>query len=129
MSAKKEDIFDEATELEERDDLKEGMVAEADPKSIMNDPMEAHNKPAVDVVKRSLDSQLTALGRETAKQLDQCPKHKVMIPMKELNPDDTFVLVGTNGWNMQIKRGEPVLLPDEIIERLAASGDAPTFVR
>ena len=137
MSAKKTDLFDdevkevveEIEEVQEVDDLQEGMTAELDPKSAMSSASEALSQPGEDVVKKSLDSDLSALGRDTAEKLNKQPKFKVMIPMKELNPQDTFVVVGTNGWNMQIKRGEPVLLPEDIITRLSESGEAPTFVR
>ena len=116
-------------EIKEHDDMEEGFRAESDPASKMVDPLADQKGPAEDVVRMSLDGQLTALGRETAEKLNKLLKHKVMIPTKELNPDDKFVVVGTNGWNTQILRGKPVMLPDVIIERLSASGEAPTLVR
>lgn len=125
----KDVVLDDEEEMPENDDLKEGFMAESDPASKMKDPLAHHNKDASDVVKKSLDGQLTALGRATAEKLNALPKHKVVVPHKELNPDDDFVVVGTNGWNTQIKRGEPVLLPDELIDRLSKSGEAPTLVR
>ncbi len=139
--AVKKDLFDETEdvkakdetiEIEEEvippDDLKEGFIAEADPRTAMYDPLAAHKGPGEDVVKQSLDGQLTSLGRDTAKLLDAQPKHKVLLPVDKLNPDDSFVVVGTNGWNMTIKRGKPVLLPEEIITRLVKSGETPTIV-
>lgn len=138
VKEQEKDLFAEVkeavdTEVEdviiEHDDLQEGIMAESDPVSKMIDPLADQRGPAEDVVKLSLDSQLTALGRATAEKLNAQPKTKVMIPFKELNPDDKFVVVGTNGWNTQILRGKPVLLPDVIIERLSISGEAPTLVR
>ncbi len=113
----------------DHDDLKEGIMAESDPATKLLDPLAAHKGEAADVVKQSLDGQLTALGRKTAELLKQCPKHKVVIPFKELNPDDDFVVVGINGWNLQIKRGVPVMLPDEVIHALSVGGESPTLVR
>jgi hypothetical protein len=131
--AKDKDLFDDSVETEEvvteRNDLEEGFLAESDPLSKMKDPLGLQKGPGEDVINESLNKQVTALGRETAKKLNELPKHKVVIPYKELNPDDHFVVVGTNGWNMQIKRGVPVMLPDEIIKRLGESGEAPTLVR
>jgi hypothetical protein len=123
------DIASDEEEIMERDDIKEGLMAEADPASKMADPLAAHSEPAEDVVRLSLDGQLTALGRETAEKLNKTKKQKVLIPMKDLNPDDAFVVVGTNGWNTQIKRGKPVMLPEEIIHRLTEAGEGPTLVR
>jgi hypothetical protein len=123
------EIIDPDEEMVEHDDLKEGMLAERDPASKMRDPLEEHKGPAVDIVKKSLDGQLTHLGRETAKKLDKMKKFKVLIPFKDLNTGDDFVVVGTNGWNSQIKRGKPVMLPEEIIIRLSNSGESPTLVR
>lgn len=123
-------VADESEEeILEHDDLKEGFLAEEDPTSKMKDPLAAHKEQAEDVVRKSLDTQLTALGRKTAEMLNKQPKIKIVIPIKELNPDDEFVVIGTNGWNTQIKRGVPVELPEEIYHRLAASGENPTMVR
>lgn len=120
---------EEEKDLEERDDVKEGMMAEADPISRISDPLKEHKGPAEDIVKKGLDGQLTALGRETATKLDAMPKHKVLIPVKELNPHDTTAVVGINGWNIQIKRGVPVILPDAVIGLLYDAGENPTLVR
>ncbi len=132
MSEQEKNVFDEETTEEEvvekPDDLKEGFIAESDPNSKMSDPTHKHQGPADDVVKKSLDNQLTALGKETARKLNERPKHKVVIPKKELSPDDHSVVVGTNGWNIQVKRDVPVMLPDIIIDRLSKSGENPTLV-
>lgn len=139
--AKKSELFDEKEDVKideelsevedvvEPDDLEEGFIAEHDPASRIPDFTAKYKGEAEDVVKTSLDGQLTQLGRETAKKLDDYPKYKVVIPIKELAPDDKFVVVGTNGWNTQILRDKPVMLPDVIIDRLAKAGENPTLVR
>ncbi len=129
---KDEEVKDVASEDEiivEHDDVKEGLMAESDPATRMKDPLAEQKLPAVDVVKESLDKQLTALGRKTAEALNAQPKQKVVVPFKDLNPTDEYVVAGTNGWNMQIRRGVPVMLPEEIILRLAEAGEHPTLVR
>jgi len=123
------DIASDDEEIIQHDDVKEGLMAESDPASKMADPLAAQSEPAADIVKMSLDKQLTALGRKTAEALNKLEKFKVMIPMREFDPDDTFVVVGTNGWNTQIARGKPVMLPEAIIHRLAEAGEGPTLVR
>ena len=122
-------VYDEDEDMEKPDDLKEGFTAEEDPRSKIYDPLAIQRGPAEDVVKKSLNEQLTALGRKTARKLSDQPKHKVMIPIKELNPNDSSVVVGINGWNLQIKRGVPVLLPEEVVKLLAGAGETPTIVR
>lgn len=137
MSKKKEavDIFDEVVEQEQdlekpQDDLQEGFIAESDSKSKMGRSVtDISNEPAEDIVKVSLDGQLTALGRETAKKLAEAEKFKVKVPINPMAKDDTFVTASINGWNFQVKRGEPVMLPVEIIDLLANAGYNPTLVR
>ena len=126
-----EDIENEP-DVEKADDLKEGFIAEADPRSHLIDPLKKHSGPAEDLVKSSLNKQITALGRITAEKLNdekRFKKYKVLIPESEFAKNEDYILVGTNGWNMQIKRGVPVMLPDVIIDRLSRSGYNPTLVR
>ena len=126
-----EDEVKEVEDIEQDDltDLEEGLQAESDPKSRVNSLLDAHDAAAQDIVSESLDTQLTKLGRETGEKLNKLPKLKVLIPIKDLNPHDEFVVVATNGWISQIKRNVPVLLPDEIVMRLSAAGENPTLVR
>jgi uncharacterized protein YbaR (Trm112 family) len=122
-------IFDEEETVEPPDDLKEGFTAEVDPASRLKDARAYEKVEAEDIIKSSLNRQITELGRKTAKALENSPKHKVMIPENKLSPEDTFVVAAINGWTFQIKRGVPVLLPDEIINLLADGGYTPTLVR
>ncbi len=145
MSAKAKkkdtDIFDE--EIEEKtddqsieseedvtppDDIKDGLVAESDPRSRMYNPLALAKGPAEDLISNSLKEQKSSLGRKTAQELDKQKKYKIMLPMDKLNPDDTFVTVATNGWVAQIKRNKPVMVPKEILTRLINSGETPTVV-
>lgn len=119
----------EEKDLEVHDDLKEGMMAESDPKSKVVSPTDKYSGPAEDVIKKGLDGQLTVLGRKTAEILNKMPKFKIVVPTKELNPKISDAIVGINGWNIHIKRGVPVMLPDPVIELLANAGENPTVVR
>lgn len=115
-------------ELQERDDIKEGLMAESDPRSQMSDPSQVQNKPAKDLGKESLKTRVTNMGRKAGEELNQKKKVKVMVPIDELSPEDEHVVVGTQGWNMQIKRGEPAMVPEPIVRRLVESGYNPTLV-
>ncbi len=135
MSEKvKDDLFEDNDVVEEEevvvpDDLTEGFVAEHDPNTRMTETVARHAGEADDMVGMSLDKQLTKIGRDTAEKLNKREKFKVIIPKNELSPNDTFVVVGINGWNLQIKRDVPVYLPDVVVDLLANGGYSPTLVR
>jgi len=46
-----------------------------------------------------------------------------------LNPKDSFVVVGINGWNLQIQREVDVHLPKPVIDLLRLGGYNPTLVK
>lgn len=110
----------------------EGMSAERDPLSI---PKPHYNKDAepIDMTditnQQGVEAQVSALAKETAEKLKQCPQEKVMIPKDKLNPSDSFVVVGINGWNLQIQREVPVTLPVTAVVLLEQGGYGPTRVR
>jgi len=123
-------IFDEEEieDVVEHDDLKEGFVAESDPSSKVKHSADAYKQEAEDLLAKSLNQQVTALGRKTAEKLKDEKKIKLMVPKNELMPDDEFVVVGINGWVTQIRRGEPVMVPESFFEHLSNGGYNPTIV-
>ena len=93
-------------------------------------PLYDKDAEAIDITAQAgVEAQITAIAKETAEKLKQCPKEKVMIPKDRLNAQSTYVVVGINGWNIQIQRGTPVLLPVPVVELLENGGYAPTQVR
>ena len=54
---------------------------------------------------------------KVAGALTDCPKRRVMIP-KGAEPGDDVVEVGLNGRMFLIRRGEPVELPEPLVEVL-----------
>jgi len=125
-----ETVIEEAEEIVPTDDFQEGIMAEMDPRSRVADRLINEKTPAIDVVKESLDRQVTNLGRRTAEQFKKYPKRKVVIPKDPLNPKDEYgVVVGVNGWTFNIPRGKPVELPDPVIDLLIGGGYNPTLVR
>jgi len=72
---------------------------------------------------------VSALSKSTGKRLSEKPKEKVMIPSDKLNPEDVTVTVSINGWIYQIKRGNPVMLPQPVVDLLVRGGYNPTIVR
>ncbi len=123
-------IFDdeEVEDVVEHDDLKEGFVAESDPSSKVKEASTAYKQDAEDLLTKSLNQQVTGLGRRTAEKLKGEEKIKLMVPKNELMPDDEFVVVGINGWVTQIRRGEPVMVPKSFFEHLSNGGYNPTIV-
>lgn len=85
--------------------------------------------PADDMLDKTIEAQVTQLGRATAEKLKGFPKEKVLIPIDKLNKDDKYAIVGINGWNFQIERGKPVLLPEPVVVLLENGGYQPTRVR
>lgn len=121
-----EEDIDEEGEEEEVEGVVEGS-AEHDPIATIKP-----KKPpaeAVDLLDATIEKQVTHLGRATAQKLRKEEKELVMIPIDKLNPKDTEVLVGINGWNFQIMRGQPVLLPVPVVDLLINAGYNPTRVR
>jgi len=117
-----EDLEDE----EEKEGVVEGS-AEHDPVATVKGAPKSPE--AVDVLDATIEQQVTQLGRSTAEVLRKSPKEKIMIPVDKLNEHDSYVLVGINGWNFQIQRGVPVVLPVQVVDLLADAGYAPTRVR
>jgi len=111
-------------EVEEQEGVTEGMSAERDPAPIIKD-----STPTPDPLAASLEKQITAMGKKTAEKLKSCTYEKIKIPMDDLNPKETFVIVGINGWNLQIQRGVAVNLPIPVVDLLEAGGYNPTRVR
>ncbi len=124
-------IFDEDEEevVAPPDDLTEGFIAEADGKSQLKSLKAYQDMEPIDVIGSSLDKVITKLGREAANELNSRPKHKVMIPLNDLSPMDTYAVACINSWVFQLKRGVPVLLPAEVIDLFAEGGYNPTLVR
>lgn len=108
--------------------VKEG-VPERDQASIPK-PLYDKEAEAIDFTEQQgIEAQVTAIARKTAEELKTFPKEKVMIPKDKLNPQDSYAVVGINGWNLQIQRGVPVLLPVPVVELLENGGYNPTQVR
>ncbi len=77
----------------------------------------------------SIEKQITTMGRAMAEKLKTYPQEKVMIPIDKLNKGVTDVVVGMNGFNIQIKRGVPVMLPIPVVDLLIQARYNPTIVR
>ena len=121
-------------DLEEDDDDDEettGTViqgaADADPVATIRPKKK--DDDAIDLLDLSIERQVTQLGIATAEKLRKSTKDKVMVPVDKMNKEDQFVLVGINGWNFQIQRGVPVILPEEVIDLLLEGGYNPTRVK
>lgn len=66
-------------------------------------------------LKEISDKELVAESKKTAKELKSTQKMvPIIIPKSELNPHDTIVPVCINGYLWQIKRGEEVMVPEEV---------------
>lgn len=66
-------------------------------------------------LKEISDKELAAESKKTAKELKNTQKMvPIIIPTSELNPHDTIVPVCINGYLWQIKRGEEVMVPEEV---------------
>ncbi len=67
------------------------------------------------VQKEISDAEMTKTAKNTQKELKNTQKMvAVTIPVSELNPMDKVVPVTINGYTWQIKRGEEVLVPEEV---------------
>lgn len=86
---------------------------------------ETYSQEDVLVLEKSIEKQVAAMGRATREALRKQPLRKVTIPIDKINPHDTSVLVGLNGFNLQIKRNVPVVLPQPIIDLLVIGGYSP----
>ena len=86
-------------------------------------------KESLNDARTSIESDLNNHATKTAEELKTFPKEKVMIPKDKLNPQDSYAVVGINGWNLQIQRGVPVVLPVPVVELLEDGGYNPTHVR
>lgn len=120
--------LEEDTEIlgEEQEGLEEGMTQEKDPgPAITKETLQE----AKDVLSTSIDKQVTQMGRATAKKLKECPTEKVLVPKDRLNKDDGYAVVGINGWNFQIQKDTPVVLPAPVVTLLEQGGYYPTRVR
>ncbi len=112
--------------LGEQEGLEEGMTQERDPgPTITKETLQE----AKDVLSASIDKQVTQIGRATAKKLKEYPTEKVLIPKDRLNKDDGYAVVGINGWNFQIQKDTPVVLPAPVVTLLEQGGYYPTRVR
>ena len=112
--------------------VKENLAAERDPASVVKDTTKesmVSKENAVNVLDESVAKQVSRMGRQTAEKLRNSPKEKVLIPKDKLNMNDEYVVVGINGWNLQIQRGVPVILPRQVVNLLAQAGYGPTLVR
>lgn len=127
-SCAKEVAKESVPEVKQAEAVKEG-VPERDQASIPK-PLYDKEAEAIDFTEQQgIEAQVTAIARKTAEELKKFPKEKVMIPADKLNPQDTYAVVGINGWNLQIQRGVPVLLPVPVVELLEDGGYNPTRVR
>ena len=126
MCAKNTDAVKSRTDVVEDDAIVQGLSADKDPSSEM--PENNQGNEAQDILRKSIDSQVTQLGKNTAKQLAKQKKYKVVIPKDKLNPKDNFVVVGINGWNFQIMRDTPVLVPEAVYTLLVEGGYGPTVI-
>ena len=119
-------VYGEARE----DAVSEGLAADRDPSSTVK-PVYDKKAEAEDMFAPGggVEAQVSQLSRKTAEELKKFPKHKVMIPADKLNPGHGSVVVGINGWNIQIMRGVPVLLPEPVIELLVNGGYNPTHIK
>lgn len=129
--AKKKEATEEQKEVLQQA-VKEGLAAERDPASVVKDTTKesmVSQEDAVNILDESIAKQVSRMGRLTAEKLQNSPKEKVLIPKDKLNEHDEYVVVGINGWNLQIQRGTPVILPRQVVDLLAQGGYSPTLVR
>jgi len=103
-------------------DVVEGMTQERDPDTVMTEDVPKN-------MEKSIEKQVTQMGKQTAEKLRQYPQEKVLIPVDKLNKHIQDVVVGINGWNFQIQRNVPVELPSPVVDLLERAGYAPTRVR
>ncbi len=118
-----ETVVMEDDNMEESEAVQEGMP-ERD-----QDPIIKDKSPSPDPLAKSIERQVTAMGRKTAEKLRSAPKEKIKIPLDQLNPNAGDVVVGVNGWNLQIQRGVAVNLPSPVVALLEQGGYNPTRVR
>ena len=129
--AKKKEATEEQKEVLQQA-VKEGLAAERDPASVVKDTTKesmVSQEDAVNILDESIAKQVSRMGRLTAEKLRNSPNEKVLIPKDKLNMHDEYVVVGINGWNLQIQRGVPVILPRQVVDLLAQGGYSPTLVR
>jgi len=109
-------------ESSEEEGVEQGLADERDQAPIIKKP----EPPKLD---GAIEKQVTAMGKDTAKKLRNSPQEKVRVPKDPLNPKDSFVVVGINGWNLQIQREVDVHLPKPVIDLLRLGGYNPTLVK
>lgn len=110
-------------------DVEEGFIAERDPASKMADPFAVDKSEPVDVIRESLDQQISSVARATGKKLNGMPKDNVIVPIDKMNKGDQYVEVGINGYNFRFKRGVKVALPRAVVDLLITADYGPTLVR
>ena len=66
------------------------------------------------MAKKLTDKEIDNISKETGTALKDKDKVRIKIPNDPLNPKDTQVVVGINGFNYVIKRGQTVEVPEEV---------------
>lgn len=66
------------------------------------------------MAKKITDKEIDNISKETGTALKDKDKVRIKIPNDPLNPKDTQVVVGINGFNYVIKRGQTVEVPEEV---------------
>ncbi len=66
------------------------------------------------MAKKITDKEIDNISKETGTTLKDKDKVRIKIPNDPLNPKDTQVVVGINGFNYVIKRGQTVEVPEEV---------------
>jgi hypothetical protein len=73
--------------------------------------------PEVKVEERVTEGFMNRVKLSTKQQLDAQPKHTIRLPNAKKN-DPNYEIVGVNGYNYQIKRGESVQVPETVFNIL-----------
>jgi len=111
---------------DENQDIFDAVQPGGDPYSKIG---EKYSQEAIDAMESSIEKQVASMGQATGAALRKEQRYKVLIPIDKLNPHDGEVIVGINGFNLQIKKNIPVMLPGPIIDILEEGGYNPTLVR
>lgn len=72
--------------------------------------------------KKITDKELDDITKKTGDKLRETDKVKIKIPVDKMNKQEDTVVVGINGFNYLIKKGETVEVPQEVARILEEAG-------
>lgn len=74
------------------------------------------------MAKKITDKEIDDITKKTGEELKDSDKVRIKIPMDKINKSETQVVVGINGFNYIIKKGETVSVPNEVAKILENAG-------